>query len=207
MKKILLLVMSSAILLMGGFILFKQPWQKGYPMEKGTPSSKSSDDAHKEHLIPQLSMNTNLEIRAENDEAITSDVEYIKIYNSIKGGTEEERTALATDAYKGGYRHNPDVDLPIVIQSNVSRRTGMPLIKILPVKLYRKYETDEEAVAVFEENLKQREQSYERIEPAIDMISVQEAVAAAMKACSVEFDSEQKPKVILIREDLKDASP
>jgi hypothetical protein len=69
-----------------------------------------------------------------------------------------------------------------------------------PNPVYKLYETDEEAAEEFEKNLRKRELAYESIEPNEGMIPVQEAVAAATKACPVEFDSDQKPKVSLIRD-------
>lgn len=200
MKKILLLVVGGAILLISGLIFSKQTHHKECALDNEHLSPMPTYDANKKHPTPQHSVTMKQEVMSENNESITSNVEYMKIYNSIEGGTAEERTALATDAYKGGYRHNPDIDRPIVIQSNVSRRTGQPLLKFPASKMYRRYETDKEADEEFEKNLLKREQSYDSIEPAEGMISVQDAARVAMNACPVEFDAEQKPKVSLVRD-------
>ena len=69
-----------------------------------------------------------------------------------------------------------------------------------PAPVYLKHDKEDQAKAAFEINLKNRERNYPVIEPAEGMIPVQEAVTAAMKACPVEFDPDQKPKVNLIRD-------
>ncbi|MDF7807913.1 hypothetical protein P4E94_10730 [Pontiellaceae bacterium B12219] len=199
-KAFLILVAVGAVLFLISLTVSKQLRQKDSEGENKPASPAFLDGVDYQNPASRLSSDAKEYIAPA--EGNNPDAEYKKIYNSISGGTEKDRIDLAHTLYKNGYRQNPETDLPIRFPSDdgIDHFTGMPLLKFPAAKIYRKYETDEEAAKEFEKNLLQREQSYEPIEPEEGMIPVQEAVAVAMKACPVEFDADQKPKVSLIRD-------
>lgn len=201
-KGIQVLVFVGTIGFVGALILIKPSRQKISETNIKTEPAAFAIEPDEPKPQPELAMRQIKEEEDESAEEKNVDIEYVKIFNNIEGGTEADQKALADTLFKNGYRYNPETDLPIRFPSDsgLDHFTGMPLSKFPSTKMYKKYKNDAEAAEIFEKNLRKREQSYELTEPKEDMIPVQEAISVAMEACPVEFDASQKPKVNLIRD-------